>query len=442
MTAIVTARSALLPAAFAGLLLARPASAQTEAERIRILEEQLKAQDARIAQLERLLTDRSEARASPAAAPTPPVAVAATPAVNAALPAPNAAPPSVLSLAPPLPANALTVSGDLRLREEFNWSDADARDRTRTVLRARLRGTYTIHPHILLGAEIATGDPDDPNTTDVTLGEFDDDLNISLDQIFVRGTFGHLNVWGGKFPLPFRRTDLVWDGDVGAQGVGAIYSLPVGKALIEAHGVYFIISESTVGRGSDMLGGQITASVPLGSAWQTELAGAWYDYRLHGLEGADAGDYRGNLRNPDGSYMSDFKLANILGTIRYNGLGPRWPISLTGEYVHNFGAATSGDSGYSFELTAGRAAARGDWRFSYGYMMAEVDAVFAAFSHDNLSLSTNYRQHSLSIDHMLLPSTMLNMTYYRYRPEDPVYSGLNNPHDWLSRMRLNILFSF
>lgn len=41
--------------------------------------------------------------------------------------------------------------------------------------------------------------------------------------------------------------------------------------------------------------------------------------------------------------------------------------------MNNRGARTSGDTGYSVELTAGQTLDRGDWRFGYGYSVAEVD---------------------------------------------------------------------
>ena len=91
---------------------------------------------------------------------------------------------------------------------------------------------------------------------------------------------------------------------------------------------------------------------------------------------------------------------------------------------------------------AGRANQQGDWRFSYGYSVAEVDAVLAAFSHDNTTIATNYRQHSLAIDYVLLKNLVLDATLYRYRPYQADFAGLNDPDDWLDRLRLNLLVNF
>ena len=93
-------------------------------------------------------------------------------------------------------------------------------------------------------------------------------------------------------------------------------------------------------------------------------------------------------------------------------------------------------------IGAGRTGAKGDWRIFYNHSHVGVDAVFAAFSHDNLGIATHYRLHGLSIEHVPVDNLVLNATLYHYRPLDPVYAGASQPHDWLNRLRLNMLVSF
>ena len=93
-------------------------------------------------------------------------------------------------------------------------------------------------------------------------------------------------------------------------------------------------------------------------------------------------------------------------------------------------------------MSAGRTGERGDWRIRYDHSRVGVDAVFAAFSHDNLGIATNYRLHGLSIEHVPVDNLVLNATLYHYRPLDLLYAGTNPPHDWLNRLRLNMSVSF
>lgn len=339
-------------------------------------------------------------------------------------------------------ASRLDFSGDVRLRYEANQGDADARNRHRGVVRARLRASYAINDTFTAGAQLSTGDDDDPNTADVTLSNFDDDLTVSLDQLYLRAKFDALTLTGGKIPQPFKRTDLVWDGDVSPQGLSAAYAINLpGGAVAKATGLYFQIDESTLAADTSMLGGQLefaTGDGPFGAG----LAVGYYDYRLRHLGGADAGDFRSNLLRPDGSYLSDFDLLDVIATARFSGLSERSPITLVWNYVHNFGAAVDADTGFSGEISVGRASAPGDWKFGYGYAQTEVDAVFAAFSNDNLGIATNYRLHTIGIDYVPMPHTGLNLTWYRYRPLDPLYAGPNDPNDWLNRIRLNLMVDF
>lgn len=343
----------------------------------------------------------------------------------------------------PMPEpSKLTINGDFRLRYEANFGDQDARNRDRGVLRARLRAAYAVNKWLTVGGQLATGDADDPNSTDITLSNFNDDLDVSLDQAYAKFSLGALTLYGGKIPQPFVRTELVWDGDVSPQGVSASYKLDLGGgASVKANGLYFLIDESVAGRNSDMVGGQLAFETSPTAPLKLELAVGYYDYQLRSTAGGDVGDFRSN-RFVAGQYLSDFDLLDVIAAVQYNGLGEAWPVRLVGDYVKNFGATVPDDSGFGVDLLVGRAAKKGDWRFGYGYAQTGLDAVFAAFSHDNSNIATNYRQHSLSMDFVPVDNLILNATYYRYRPKNPLYAGGNSPDDWLDRLRLNMLVNF
>jgi hypothetical protein len=349
---------------------------------------------------------------------------------------------SALPVAVPVKvANNLQISGDMRVRYEQNFGEP-RRDRGRGVLRARLRATYQIDRNFSLGARIVSGDPDDPNSADITLTQFDDDLVVGLDQAFAKATFGALDLYAGKFDNPFVRTDLVWDGDVNPEGASATFARNLGPLKLRASGLYFMIDEAANARDSSMAGAQVALAGKPGSDWQAELAGGYYDYNLDLLTDADGGDFRTNLLRPGGGYLSDFNLVDVVGSLTYAGLGPRWPIRLTGDYVKNLGAAVSDDEGFGADLFVGRAADKGDWRFQYGYARMGVDGTLTAFSHDNTDLASNYVQHTLAIDHVPAKRVTLNATYYRYRVKNPLYTPGFVPGDWYNRLRLNLIYAW
>lgn len=333
------------------------------------------------------------------------------------------------------------ISGDIRLRYEANFGDRDARNRDRGVLRARLRGSYAVTDWLSAGGQLTTGDGDDPNSTDLTLSNFDDDLSVSLDQAWLRFKTGKVELAGGKIPLPFVRTDMVWDGDVYPQGASAAYATHAGTWSFKTSALYFMIDESVGGSDSRMIGGQLVLAFPVSTQLKVDVAASYYDYRLKSTAGGDAGDFRSN-RFANGSYLSDFNLLDIIGSATWSGFGTRWPVKLNANYVRNFGATTKEDTGLLVSLFAGRLTDQSDWRLGYGYAQTGIDAVFAAFSEDNTTLATNYIQHNLSVDYAIRPHLILGGTFYRFKPKSDIGENLYERNDWLNRLRINLLAEF
>lgn len=361
--------------------------------------------------------------------------------IQIATPSPDQAQPEITASST---EDRLNISGDLQLRYEGNFSDNDAPVRNRGVMRARLRAEYAVNSAISVGAELSTGSRDDPNTVHVTLSDFVDDFEVSLSRLYAKIDLGGgATLIGGKFANPFTRTDLVWDGDVNPQGATAIYAFkPAQNVSIKAAAIYSIIDEASAGPDSDMLGGQINVTFTPQPDWRFSAAASYYDYSLDNLSGADAGDFRSNLRDGMGGYLSDFDLLDILASVTYSGFGERWPLTINGDYVKNYGATAGNDEGYSAKISLGRASTVGDWRFAYGYSQVGIDAVLGAFSNDNMAIATNYQSHLFGVDYTLFDDVVLNATLYHYKPLEAVYAGVNDPDDWLDRLRLNMTIGF
>ncbi len=345
-------------------------------------------------------------------------------------------------------ANPLNFSGDFRVRHERTTRQEpgarpDIRDpRNRDVVRFRFGINRKVNGLFNFGARLATGSPDDPNTTDITLGDFVNDLTISLDRAYLELAYKNLFLTGGKFANPFRTTELLWDGDVNLQGFGASYTFSGSKKIIpKLTGVYYIIDEQTTNPDSYMLGGQLQFSINVSSNLNLTLAGAYYDYTIKSLANAKSDDIQGNFLTPDGkAYLSDFDFIDAIATIDYRGFGERYPLRLVADFAKNRGALDE-DEAYSGDLYIGKVAKKKDWRIQYGYALAENDGVLAAFSHDNTTLASNYEQHTLGIDYVVVENTILNLTFYRYRRHH-LKSANSIDNEFFSRLRLNALVNF
>ncbi len=330
-------------------------------------------------------------------------------------------------------------NGDFRLRYEYTTTGNGSLSLGREVVRFRAGITYPVRDDITVRARLATGDPDDPNSTDVTLSSWLNDLAVSLEVASVEITRRRWAAYGGKFFNPLQYTELVWDGDVNPQGVaGKVMLGDAAKVTGTLTGLYFIVDQQANNLSSDMAGGQLTVAVPAGTRWKVSGSAAYYDYRIRSLTATSVtGDIRGNRLVPGGgAYLSDFDLLDLLVALDYSGLGERYPLRLVGDYVHNSGASDQ-NTGYGVDAYVGRSARQGDIRYRYGYGMTETDAVLAAFSHDNTTLGTNYETHTLAVDAVPIASFFLNATLYYYRPH------ISTPtRTYQKRLRLNAMVTF
>ncbi len=236
----------------------------------------------------------------------------------------------------------LRFNGDFRVRYEYTTTGNGSLSLGREVVRFRGGLTYLVRNDITVRARLATGDPDDPNSTDVTLSSFLNDLAVSLDVASVEITRSRWAAFAGKFFNPLQSTELVWDGDVNPQGVaGRVLLGDKTKVSGTLTGLYFIVDQQANNVSSDMTGGQLTVSAPVGTQWKASGSVAYYDYRIRSLTAAGAGDIRGNRLAPGGgAYLSDFDLLDLLVAFDYSGLGERYPLRLVGDYVRNSGADT------------------------------------------------------------------------------------------------------
>lgn len=338
----------------------------------------------------------------------------------------------------------LTFAGDFRLRyeettkQEPNGSPGRLDPRHRAVVRFRAGLSKKIGDLLNVNARVATGARGDPNTTDVTLGDFVDDLEISLERASLEFKYKDVFFTGGKFANPFLKGQLVWDDDVHPAGAALSYTVSRSTRFIPKFtGVYSIVDEQTVNPDSYMLGGQMQVLFRPAPIWTITLAGAYYDYRIRSLTKADPGDTLSNNLTPDGtSYLSDFNLADVVAIVDYPLMGERFPVRVVGNYVRNLGARVPEAAGYAFDVSVGRTSTRNDTRYRYGYSTAQTDAVLAAFSHDDTTFATDYRQHSLTFDYVASANLLLNATLYVYRRDSAAADG------FISRVRVNAMVSF
>jgi hypothetical protein len=225
------------------------------------------------------------------------------------------------------PHPQLKFGGDFRLRYEHTSEGNGVPSFGKEVFRFRAGLSYAVREDVIARARLATGSQEDPNSTDITLGDFFDDLVVSLDVASIEMTRKHWSVVGGKFVNPLVSTELVWDGDVNPPGVaGKVMVGNSSRVAATLTGLYFMVDAQPGDSSSDMGGGQFSVTGAAAGKWRVTAAAGYYDYKIRSLVQTDGGDIRGNRLAPGGGrYLSDFDLMDLLGMIDYTGFGEPSP---------------------------------------------------------------------------------------------------------------------
>ena len=188
----------------------------------------------------------------------------------------------------------ISFSGDVRLRGEpfFGGPSNESMDRMRARVRVRFNALATLGSQFRTGITLASGDINDPTSTNQTLTGFYTRKPVALDQAFVEFTpdgFKNLTLVGGKFRYPWFNTELTWDKDLNPEGVaetlGFRLDTPVLKriALVGFQLPFAEVAgtSSTNQRVAQQItyGGQLQTSWQLGPRVTLSGFSGYYDYR-------------------------------------------------------------------------------------------------------------------------------------------------------------------
>lgn len=272
-------------------------------------------------------------------------------------------------------------------------------NRNRGQLRARLGVKANIDSWISANVRLATGNDRNPVSTNQTLGAFGGGgYQVWLDRASVRLTpLKDVNVDFGRFGNPFFTTDLMFDLDMGFDGVAVSARKPVtrGVAFFGSAGA-FPVFNTDLNFGSRnaptadvdgansypgvrgpyksqdkyLFAAQAGAELDLGDRWKVRLAGAYFHYdNVQGKLSAPCQYYEltcstdatrpafqqlGNtlfpirdvianpldpVGSPENQYFglaSKFRVLNVHGAVDYNP-SSRFGMRLEGDFVKNLG---------------------------------------------------------------------------------------------------------
>ncbi len=289
----------------------------------------------------------------------------------------------------------LNFSGDVRLRAEpfFGGPTNESQDRARARFRVRFNALADLGSQFKAGITLASGDINDPTTTNQTLTGFYTRKTIALDQAYAQynpSWFRNLTLIGGKFRYPWYNTELTWDKDLNPEGAAETIAFKIDSPVLKRFAVIgFQLPFAEVAETAptdQRINQQITYGGQVQTAWQLgphvlfSAYSGFYDF--HGADAVALALARANSKNPqtpltgslplasgnpvqDSTYTttattvvtvagtayptgvtnitgaqfaSKFKLFDNIARFDVDTGHPKVPVSFIGDYVQNMGA--------------------------------------------------------------------------------------------------------
>ena len=319
----------------------------------------------------------------------------------------------------------ITPYGDLRVRTEGFYAN-DLNARTRERLRARIG--LIVNPTDEVGAtfRIASGNPDDPISTNQSFERTFSRKSINLDQAYLTvrpgKTFGLEPGWGsvmgGKMGMSaYRTSELVFDDDLSPEGATETLNLVEHREgwfrRLQLMGHQWTVDEINGAGDPWMIGGQIVSEFATGdSSAAPKLIVAFADYSWQDMDkvaskflektsssfNSQLANSNALTRDADGvvtGFESNFNVVNFGGEVNFPSvLGVS--AGLFGEVAHNTQADHDG-TGFAVGAGFGKAGKDwyhnnlknpGEWAVSYTFERVGQDAVPAMFAMSDLDYVT------------------------------------------------------
>lgn len=283
----------------------------------------------------------------------------------------------------------IKLSGDLRLRDDWTETENSTEARNRIRYRLRLNAKAKVNDDIDAVIRLASGS-DDPVSTNQTLDNGASSKALWVDRAYLKYSKNNYQITGGKSPVSFEAANnLIWDGDLNPEGFGATVALSNQLDIITNA---WILEEEKSDDDIWMLGAQLVHN------WKGMTTALGY-YQYTGLAGSvaigpDDTEFFGNSTTVDGTYASDFGIADL--NLIYNTKIGSLPVKGFVDYAVNTQASTTEDTAWQIGFKLGKTKAVGSKSLEYNYRSLQADSILGQFSDsDSCGGGTDCKGHYL-----------------------------------------------
>lgn len=335
---------------------------------------------------------------------------------------------------------------DLRLRHEGLFRGKNNRsgrtfDRTRERIRFRIGGEYFFLKNLKAGFRLVTGG-DDPVSTNQTLDNTFSTKDFRFDQGYADFKFKMMQLRGGKFGVPFMKSELLWDGDLSLEGAAEKLTHQFGDTKVELIFGQFVVEEfgpSATNSNKDdpyLSAYQGGVSQKLDGLGKAKVSVGYFDYK--GLAGnVSTQSTKGNTVDGAGNLVTNYDILDIIGEFQTDMI-MGIPIKVFAEYAKNVNGRADNLENKAWQVggKVGKSVKKfGDWQAKYIYREVERDAVFDAVSDSDFHEGgTNAKGSELGLKIGLYDGILFNASYF-------ITEGITGPKDGLDRLQLDLVFN-
>jgi len=345
-----------------------------------------------------------------------------------------------------------SFSGDLRARGEgfYQGNGPLANARTRMRYRLRFGAQMKISDELLAGIRLASGDSNDPVSTNETLTNLFTRKPVSIDQAYIMltpkdsiglGDFAWtpITLYTGKFantffkPRAVMSSELIFDDDLSPEGLAETFTLYEGSdgllRRFQLNAAQWTVRENSRSADAWMMGEQaVVALQPLPSTRLTLAFGDYFFSKEDAIAQARNSNSALKITNSvilkDGTivkggrsltpgtegkefrrFLGGFNIVNASMQLDYNTGYAQWPFTLMADFAHNTDAKNGDDIAVWAGASLGVTRNPGDWAFSLAWARTETESVLSTFSYSDFGRDggTNVQGPFVKIDYMLFP---------------------------------------
>jgi hypothetical protein len=326
----------------------------------------------------------------------------------------------------PSAADRLLWSGDLRLRSElmtFTQDVAPGASEEPTEFRGRFRLRLGVERRfgdsLTFVARVATGSSN-PTSGNVSFGDLFGKKAIGLDRVYLAfRPSSYVSVVAGKMENPTFDRDLLWDGDVGPEGVAERFAYARGDLELAATAAQLVMADLDETSADPWLYvGQLAGRARVATV-EIETGVAYYHYT--NLDEFPLPYAQGtNSHDADGVLTVDYHV--LAGLVAMRATTAWLPVVAHVELSQNLAVERAG-RGIGTEVRIGENRGPRDWSAGYAYQRLERDATLDSLAESQWHKQrTNYRGHAvnakLSLRSYWIVSTSLKLMRSIAGPRD------------------------